>query len=376
MKKRILVLLFLLIPALCFGAWDETKPADNEKLKDTPALLRANFAAIMLGTDADLLITNAKVAANAAIVDTKLAQITTPSKVSGAAITALSSIPQAAGACSIANGCTGQTTATAALTALLPSQTSNSGKVVRTNGTVQSWGYPEDLTIASQAQGDILYYTGSLWSRLAAGTANQVLKTGGAGANPSWGLPNDLSIASQAQGDILYFDNANWVRLPAGTSGYFLKTQGAGANPTWASPSNSSNLVFFKDAHSTLQSEYIGISLQGGVPTAQYKYTASQSQTYVTHWTGRFKKIAGISTITVDAEIWAGGNTDSTDLKVDVGGQYIEINKSSGMLTPAWVSGTIDVSSLTNGTIYDVTVQMKMATNGCTYCGKVYGYGS
>ena len=35
-------------------------------------------------------------------------------------------------------------------------------------------------------QGDILYYDGSAWKKLAPGTAGQLLQTGGAGANPSW----------------------------------------------------------------------------------------------------------------------------------------------------------------------------------------------
>ena len=45
---------------------------------------------------------------------------------------------------------------------------------------------------------------------------------------------SDVVITSAAQGDILYYNGTNWVNLPAGTSGYFLKTQGSGANPTWA----------------------------------------------------------------------------------------------------------------------------------------------
>jgi hypothetical protein len=40
----------------------------------------------------------------------------------------------------IASGGTGQTTATAAFDALAPSQTSNSGKYLTTNGTTTSWG--------------------------------------------------------------------------------------------------------------------------------------------------------------------------------------------------------------------------------------------
>ncbi len=48
----------------------------------------------------------------------------------------------------------------------------------------------------------------------------------------------DLKIASQAQGDILYFNGTNWVRLPANTDGYVLQTHGAAANPTWSNTVN------------------------------------------------------------------------------------------------------------------------------------------
>jgi len=51
----------------------------------------------------------------------------------------------------------------------------------------------------------------------------------------SAGKVTDLTITNEAQGDILYFDGSNWVRLAAGTAGTYLQTQGAGANPQWAS---------------------------------------------------------------------------------------------------------------------------------------------
>ena len=44
----------------------------------------------------------------------------------------------------------------------------------------------------------------------------------------------NLQLPSQTQGDILYFNGTNWVRLPAGTSGEFLETLGPGFNPVWA----------------------------------------------------------------------------------------------------------------------------------------------
>jgi hypothetical protein len=39
---------------------------------------------------------------------------------------------------------------------------------------------------ASPEQGDVLYYSGAAWARLAHGTAGQALKSGGHGANPAW----------------------------------------------------------------------------------------------------------------------------------------------------------------------------------------------
>ncbi len=39
------------------------------------------------------------------------------------------------------------------------------------------------------------------------------------------------AIASQATGDLIYFDGSNWVRLAIGTTGQTLKV--AGGIPTW-----------------------------------------------------------------------------------------------------------------------------------------------
>lgn len=57
----------------------------------------------------------------------------------------------------------------------------------------------------------------------------------------------DIAVASQAQGDVLYFNGTNWTRLGAGTSGHVLTTQGAAANPQWAASSGG-----------TLQTAYNG----------------------------------------------------------------------------------------------------------------------
>jgi hypothetical protein len=53
-------------------------------------------------------------------------------------------------AVTIAQGGTGQTTANAALNALLPSQTSNAGKIIKTDGTNTAWAFPGSILQFSQ----------------------------------------------------------------------------------------------------------------------------------------------------------------------------------------------------------------------------------
>lgn len=44
-----------------------------------------------------------------------------------------------------------------------------------------------------------------------------------------------IALGSDAQGDIMYYNGTDWARLPAGTLGQVLQTNGAAANPSWAS---------------------------------------------------------------------------------------------------------------------------------------------
>ena len=48
-----------------------------------------------------------------------------------------------------------------------------------------------------------------------------------------------IALGSDAQGDVMYYNGTDWVRLAAGTSGQFLKTNGAAANPAWVTPAVS-----------------------------------------------------------------------------------------------------------------------------------------
>jgi hypothetical protein len=75
-----------------------------------------------------------------------------------------------------------------------------------------------DVVITAVADNEVLAYdSGGNW-------INQTAAEAGLIASPG----------SEAQGDVLYYNGTTWARLAAGTSGYFLKTQGAAANPVWA----------------------------------------------------------------------------------------------------------------------------------------------
>lgn len=67
-------------------------------------------------------------------------QVLTSAGSAAPATWAAPSVTTVTGTLPIANGGTGQTTATAAFDALAPSQTSNSGKFLTTNGSTTSWG--------------------------------------------------------------------------------------------------------------------------------------------------------------------------------------------------------------------------------------------
>ena len=107
----------------------------------------------------------------------------TPSAVTLTNGTGLPIVAGTTGTLSIARGGTGQTTANAALNALLPSQTGNSGKVLTTDGTNTSWGAAPAATltvgatsISSGTNGYILYNNAGVLGNLSTtGTGSVVL---------------------------------------------------------------------------------------------------------------------------------------------------------------------------------------------------------
>lgn len=85
-----------------------------------------------------------------------------------------------------------------------------------------------DTDITSAASAEILIYDGAnSWDNKAV-SGDATISAAGALAVA------DLTISGEVQGNILYYNGTNWVRLAVGTSGYYLETKGAAANPVWS----------------------------------------------------------------------------------------------------------------------------------------------
>lgn len=93
---------------------------------------------------------------------------------------------------------------------------------------------------------DVVSYNGSSYVCILASTGNVPTNT------TYWNImaqagTDITSLAGLAQGDILYYDGSNWVRLGAGTNGQFLQTQGTGANPQWATNTAAIKSVYVEE---------------------------------------------------------------------------------------------------------------------------------
>lgn len=245
------------------GYIDNTNLATNaaiaySKLSLTGAILNADLAGL--------------------IADSKLLQITTASKVSGAAITLLTSLPSGAGVIPIANVATG---------------TPTGAKFVRDDSTLQ--------VITDTNTSNVLFQYSAVTS------LSVTLGTG--------------------IGEVI----------------------GSNINPT-----------------------------TGG--TYRFLQTKQPQSTYGQVWQTQWKKIAGVSTITVYVEVWNDGSGgDGTNVKVAVGAASGNVTGTLNQNSPEWKNFTIDVSGLSNGTVYTVNASLQHTENNTTrslYLGNLIAFGS
>jgi hypothetical protein len=103
-----------------------------------------------------------------------------------------------------------------------------------------------DITsISGLAQGDILYYNGTDWVRLGAGTSGQVLQTGGSGANPSW---VDASSGYVIQEKVGYYNGTSTTSITTQTPQWLgsLNSNYQTASSISITPSSTSNKMHIK----------------------------------------------------------------------------------------------------------------------------------
>jgi hypothetical protein len=148
-----------------------------------------------------------------------------------------------------------------------PQADGTSGQVLKTDGAGQlSWvtvsggasslGELSDVQDSlSGSQGDLLYFDGTNWNRLAvSATDGHVLTADGIGSlgweAPAGGGASSLGELSDVQdsltgnqGDLLYFDGTNWNRLAvSATDGHVLTADGIGSLG-WEAPAGSGELA-------------------------------------------------------------------------------------------------------------------------------------
>lgn len=108
----------------------------------------------------------------------------------------------------------------------------------------------------------------------------------------------------------------------------------------------------------------------GSTTTTKYRYFKALNATYRIVGETKFKKLASSDTLRIHARLW--GNSGTSRLKItvdpDTAALTGEVTDASGPTSPGWVtSGTIDISSLTDGNDYTIRAELKNDDGGGAY---------
>jgi hypothetical protein len=117
-------------------------------------------------------------------------------------------------------------------------------------------------TLAGVAHGDIVFFNGAIWTRLAPGTAGQVLQTQGVGADPIWAAAASGGITPaqhKALRDLIHFiDNGPADGFASGSVRELTYTSGLVTRVVW-----------WTDATKTLKIVQTDVTYTGALSTAE-----------------------------------------------------------------------------------------------------------
>ena len=152
-----------------------------------------------------------------------------------------------------------------------------------------------------------------------------------------------LALGSDAQGDVMYYNGTDWVRLSAGTAGQFLKTQGALANPTWAADNNTT----YSAAGTLLSLSGTTFSLKEGLLTSGKLCTFDGTNLVCNTDVGSVGHSAMTLSGTVDYLTAVGQQItlNQIDLSTDVAGVLPIANGGTGRSTGPTSNGQLLISS-------------------------------
>lgn len=122
-------------------------------------------------------------------------------------------------------------------TAAQPSGTGFSGGLYMklTDGTYQLVIDENGDVVAGVSPGDLTLTNAHILVGNASNVATDVAVSGNATISNAGAISvTGLTIASQAAGDILYFNGTAWIRLAKGTAGQVLTMNGGATAPIWA----------------------------------------------------------------------------------------------------------------------------------------------
>lgn len=167
--------------------------------------------------------------------------------------------------------------------------------------------------------------------------------------------------ASPAEGDMFYrtdedtlyiYDGSEWDSVGITLSNVIFNYHG--------------NVV-----NTTSKGEYSGTSLNPADAAGVYRFLQSDATVAETQMTAKWTKIAGINTIRCIPRIWNRSGGQTTTLTINIGGQTQTWTETA--TSPTWkTANTIDVSSLTDGTTYDILIQLHTSVNSFeAYCSDV-----